>query len=55
MVDVNTITLCGNLTKDPIFKDVGDNSLVCEFRIAVNRSWYSKDGVKQKKTCYVDI
>ena len=55
MVDVNTIVLCGNLTKDPTFKQVGQNALVCQFRIAVNRSWYSKDGVKQKKTCYIDI
>lgn len=55
MVDVNTIVLCGNLTKDPVFKQVGENSLVCQFRIAVNRTWFSKDGSKQKKTCYVDI
>lgn len=55
MVDVNTVFLCGNLTREPVYKQVGENSLVCEFRIAVNRSWYSKDGVKQKKTCYVDV
>ena len=55
MVDVNRITLCGNLTRDPIFKQVGNNSLVCEFRIAVNRVWFTKTGERQKKTCYIDI
>ena len=55
MVDVNTVFICGNLTKDPTFKNVGENSLVCEFRIAVNKTWYDKEGRKQKKTCYIDV
>ena len=55
MVDVNKVILCGNLTRDPIFKQVGANSLVCQFRIAVNRVWFTKNGQRQKKTCYIDI
>jgi single-strand DNA-binding protein len=33
---VNSITLVGNLTSDPILKDIGDGRKVCDMRLAVN-------------------
>jgi single-strand DNA-binding protein len=33
---VNSITLVGNLTSDPILKDLSDGRKVCDMRLAVN-------------------
>jgi single-strand DNA-binding protein len=33
---VNSVTLVGNLTANPILKDLGDGQKVCDMRLAVN-------------------
>jgi single-strand DNA-binding protein len=38
MNDLNTVTLSGNLTRDPEFKQINDDFAVCKFGLAVNRS-----------------
>ena len=43
---MNKAILIGNLTKDPESNIIGDNTSVCKFTIAVNRSYTKKDGTR---------
>lgn len=48
--------LIGNLTRDPNFRYTPNNTAVCSFGIATNRSWASSDGVdKQEQVEYHNI
>lgn len=49
---MNSISLVGNLTKDPESRSVGDTT-VCKFRIAVNRR--KPKGGGEAKADYIDI
>ena len=35
---MNTVTISGNLTKDPELREIGDDLVVCDFSIAWNQS-----------------
>jgi single-strand DNA-binding protein len=37
MPNVNKVILIGNLTRDPVSKQLPGNTLVCEFGLAMNR------------------
>jgi len=54
MANLNKVFLIGNLTRDPELRYTPNGVAVCEFGIAVNRSWTSKDGQKRDATCFVD-
>jgi len=54
MANLNKVFLIGNLTRDPELRYTPNGVAVCEFGIAVNRSWTSKDGQKRDETCFVD-
>lgn len=43
----------GNLTQDPVCKDVGE-AKVCSFGIAINEFYY-KNNQKQKTTLFLDV
>ena len=53
MNNLNSILLEGNLTKDPLTKTF-DNSMLCTFVIASNRS-YKKDDEYHKEVSYFSI
>lgn len=50
---MNKYLAIGNLTQDPVCKDVGQ-SKVCTFGIAVNEYFY-KNNEKQKTTLFLDV
>ena len=50
---MNKYLAIGNLTQDPVCKDVGQ-SKVCTFGIAVNEYYY-KNNEKQKSTLFIDV
>jgi single-strand DNA-binding protein len=50
---MNRYTAIGNLTQDPVCKDVGQ-SKVCTFGIAINEYFY-KNQEKQKTTLFLDV
>jgi len=54
MANVNKVILIGNLTRDPELKFLPSQTAVCEFGIAVNRTWTGQDGVKKEETTFVD-
>lgn len=50
---MNRYTAIGNLTKDPVCRDAGNNK-VCNFSIAINEYYYANNEKKQS-TFYLDI
>jgi len=54
MPNFNKILLIGNLTRDPQISYLPSQTAVCEFGLAVNRTWTGKDGQKKEETCFID-
>ncbi|MEN8253365.1 MAG: single-stranded DNA-binding protein [Patescibacteria group bacterium] len=53
---LNKVMLIGNLTRDPNLRFTPNNTAVCSFGVATNRSWTSSDtGEKQEKTDFHNI
>ncbi len=55
MANFNKVILAGNLTRDPQLSYLPSNTPVCEFGMAVNRKWRSKEGEMREDTCFVDL
>lgn len=53
---LNKVMLIGNLTRDPNLRFTPNNTAVCSFGIATNRSWTSADGgEKQERVDFHNI
>jgi single-strand DNA-binding protein len=55
MANVNTVTLSGNLTRDPEYKQISDEFAVCDLGIAVNRSKKGSDGEYTEEVSFFDL
>ena len=53
MANYNRVILMGNLTRDPQLKYLPNNTAVCEFGMAVNRTWRDRDGNQHAEVCFV--
>lgn len=54
MPSVNKVILVGNLTRDPVTKQVG-SSTVTEFGIACNRRFKTANGEDREEVTFVDV
>jgi len=54
MADFNRVILIGNLTRDPQLRYTPSQMPVCDFGVATNRKWTSKDGQQREETCFVN-
>jgi single-strand DNA-binding protein len=55
MANLNKVLLMGNLTRDPNLTYLPATQMpVCDFGLAINRSWTGQDGVKKEETTFVD-
>jgi single-strand DNA-binding protein len=54
MSDLNRVFLMGNLTGDPVMKEIGNGRTVTDFSIALNRVWNGSDGETKKDVAFVD-
>jgi len=56
MVMVNKVLMAGNVTADPDLRFLGNGSAVCEFTIALNRS-YTKRQTQERveETSFIDV
>lgn len=52
-MNINKTHLCGNLTRDPEVRDVGQ-SKVAKVTIAINRTWKDAQGEKKEECTFVD-
>jgi single-strand DNA-binding protein len=55
MANYNRVILMGNLTRDPQLKYLPNNTAVCEFGMAINRTWRDRDGNQREEVCFVDV
>ena len=54
MANLNKVFLMGNLTRDPELRYTPSGTAVCEFGLAINRTWTGQGGDKREETCFVD-
>jgi single-strand DNA-binding protein len=55
MANLNKVMLIGNMTRDPQVSVIpSTQSQVCDFGLAVNRTWTGQDGVKKEEVTFVD-
>ncbi len=52
---VNKAFAIGNLTRDPELKFIANGNPVCEFSLALNRSYKGKDGKVSEEVSFVDV
>jgi len=55
MGNVNKVFLMGNLTRDPELRYTPNGTPVCEFGLATNRTYTTKDGQQRQDTCFVTV
>lgn len=54
-MQTSTITVVGNLTRDPQFRILKDGSSTATAGIAVNRRWTTKDGTTAESTVFYTV
>jgi len=54
MPSVNKVIIVGNLTRDPVTKQLPTQSMVTEFGLAMNRKFKAPDGEDREEVCFVD-
>lgn len=55
MGTVNRVILIGNLTRDPELRYTPGGTPVCQFALALNRVWTSKEGEKKEEVSFIDV
>lgn len=54
-LNVNTVILAGNLTRDPEMRSLANERAVANFGLAINRRWKSPDGEVKEDVTFVDV
>jgi single-strand DNA-binding protein len=55
MANLNKVFLMGNLTRDPELRYTPSGTPVCEFGMAINRTFSTRDGDQREETCFVTV
>ena len=56
MANLNKVFLIGNLTADPELRYIpATGTPVADLRMAINRSWASRDGERREEVLYIDV
>ncbi len=55
MANLNRVLLIGNLTRDPELRYTPGGAAVCEFAIAINNTYTTKQGEKREEVTFIDI
>ena len=55
MANFNKIIMIGNLTREPETRYTQGGRAICEFGLAVNRTYQGSDGQQKKETCFIDV
>ncbi len=54
MASVNKVILIGNLTRDPVVRQL-QNGIVVDFGMAMSRHFTNRNGEAAEETCFVDV
>jgi single-strand DNA-binding protein len=55
MASLNKVLLIGNLTRDPEVRMMTNGRPVCNFGLALNRSYKDAEGNRKEETTFVDV
>jgi len=55
MANLNKVFLMGNLTRDPELRYTPSGAPVCEFGMAINRTYKTSAGEQREEVCFVDV
>jgi|SRR5690606_15221571 len=55
MANLNRVLLIGNLTRDPELRVTPKGTAICQFGLAVNRSFKDESGQTREETTFIDI
>ncbi len=55
MASLNKVLIVGNLTKKPELRSTKEGSSVSDLRVAVSRTYLTREKEKQEEVCYVDV
>jgi len=55
MASLNKVLLIGNLTRDPDVRMMSNGRPVCNFGLALNRSYKDAEGNRKEETTFVDV
>jgi single-strand DNA-binding protein len=55
MANFNKVYLMGNLTRDPEMRVTPKGTAICQFGLAVSRSWKDESGQTREEATFVDI
>jgi len=55
MIEVNKVFLSGRLTQDPELRFTPSGIAVTTLRLAVNTTFFPKDGEKREEVCYINV
>ena len=55
MIDVNTVSLVGRLTRDPELRYTSSGTAVTTLPLAVSRKYTSRTGEKGEETCFINV
>lgn len=52
-LQLNQLTVAGNLTADPVFRPLANDRSVANFTVATNRTWKDASGERQSEATFV--
>lgn len=55
MANLNRVLLIGNLTRDPELRVTPKGSSICQFGLAVNRTFKDGSGQQREETTFIDV
>ncbi|GAB5558769.1 MAG: single-stranded DNA-binding protein [Synoicihabitans sp.] len=55
MANLNRVLLIGNLTRDPELRVTPKGSSICQFGLAVNRTFKDASGQQREETTFIDV
>lgn len=54
MQGVNLFTGVGNATRDPNSRTLPSGTAVCDWGMAINQKWKTRDGQPREEVCFID-
>lgn len=55
MASLNKVMLIGNLTRDPELRVTPKGTAICQFGLAINRTFKAETGAQRDETTFVDV
>ena len=55
MANFNKVYLMGNLTRDPEMRVTPKGTAICQFGLAISRSWNDESGALREEATFVDV